>query len=88
MSFILAAVARPILGADFFGARSLLVDSASHSVLDAVSLLPVCGEKGSVRSPLIAQLSVLPPPVHELLATFPGVVHRYRYHNPQAAPRG
>ena len=72
--FVLAAVARPILGADFFAANSLLVCSASHSVLDAVSLLPIGGEKGAVRSHLIAQLSTVPPPVRELLAAFPGVV--------------
>ena len=53
--FVLTAVARPILGADFFEAHSLLVDSASHSVLDAVSLLPVGGEKGAVRSSLIVR---------------------------------
>ena len=46
LPFVLAPVARPILGADFFAAHSLLVDSASHSVLDAVSLRPVGGEKG------------------------------------------
>ena len=72
--FVLAAVARPILGADFFAAHSLLVDSASHSVLDAVSLQPVSGEKGLGRSPLVTQLSVVPTPVRELLAAFPGVV--------------
>jgi hypothetical protein len=43
--FILAAVSKPILGADFFATHHLLVDTSSHSVLDAETLLPIGGKK-------------------------------------------
>lgn len=61
--FVLAAVAKTILGADFMAAHSLLVDSASHSIPIAVFLMPISGKKSSVRSPLVAHLSVVPPPI-------------------------
>jgi hypothetical protein len=78
--FILAAVAKPILGADFFSAHHLLVDTSTHSVLDAATLLPIGGMKepgsgsGSAKSKLVAHLSSVPLPVRNLLAEFPGVV--------------
>jgi len=77
--FILAAVANPILGADFFSTHHLLVDTSTHSVLDAVTLLPIGGtqepESGSgKKSRLVAHLSTISPPVRKLLAEFPGVV--------------
>jgi hypothetical protein len=81
--FVLAAVAKPILGADFFTQHHLLVDTATNSVLHAETLLPVGGssESGSgkltgsaQKSRLVAHLSAIPPPVRTLLAEFPGVV--------------
>ncbi len=45
--FILAAVSKPILGADFFSTHHLLVDTSTHSVLDAATLLPI----GVVKNP-------------------------------------
>ncbi len=79
--FVLAAVSKPILGADFFTKIHLLVDTATNSVLCAETLLPVGGstEPGSrsgsaTKSRLVAHLSVIPPPVRNLLAEFPGVV--------------
>ncbi len=44
--FVLAAVSKPILGADFFSTHHLLVDTSTNSVLDAETLLPIGGEKG------------------------------------------
>jgi hypothetical protein len=41
VSFILAAVSKPILGIDFLSAHRLLVDPFSHAVLFASSLEPV-----------------------------------------------
>jgi hypothetical protein len=47
--FVLAAVSKPILGADFFSKHHLLVDTATNSVLSAETLLPIGGsvEPGS-----------------------------------------
>ena len=80
--FILAAVSKPILGADFFSTHHLLVDTSTHSVLDAATLLPIGGSKepgtgsesGSTKSKLVAHLASVPLPVRNLLAEFPGVV--------------
>ncbi len=81
--FVLAAVSKPILGADFFTKHHLLVDTATNRVLHAETLLPVGGvkEPGSgkisgseTKSRLVAHLSVIPPPFRTLLAEFPGVV--------------
>jgi len=81
--FLLAAVAKPILGADFFTTHHLLVDTATNSVLYAETLLPVGGSSahgseansGSAKmSKLVAHLSAFSPPIRNLLAEFPGVV--------------
>jgi hypothetical protein len=80
---VLAAVSKPILGADFFTTHHLLVDTSTNSVLDAETLLPVSGEKGpgsrinsgsAKQSRLVAHLSAIPAPVMNLLAEFPDVV--------------
>jgi hypothetical protein len=81
--FLLAAVAKPILGADFFTKHHLLVDTATNSVLYAETLLPVGGSSahgseansGSTKmSKLVAHLSAFSPRIRNLLAEFPGVV--------------
>jgi hypothetical protein len=81
--FVLAAVSKPILGADFFSKHHLLVDTATNRVLSAETLLPIGGsiEPGSgsdsgsnKKSRLVAHLSVISPPVRNLLSEFPGVV--------------
>jgi hypothetical protein len=67
--FVLAAVAKPILGADFFTKHHLLVDSATNSVLYAETLLPIGGSTDSgsgensgsaKKSKLVAHLSAIP----------------------------
>jgi cleavage and polyadenylation specificity factor subunit 1 len=81
--FVLAAVSKPILGADFFSKHHLLVDTATNRVLSAETLLPIGGsiEPGSgsdsgsnKKSRLVAHLSMISPPVRNLLSEFPGVV--------------
>jgi hypothetical protein len=69
-----AAVARPILGSDFFAKYRLLVDSATNSVLDASTLLPIGDTVPDRRSKLVASLSVVSPPVRSLLSAFPNIV--------------
>ncbi len=72
--FVLAAVNKPILGADFFSRHKLLVDTAGNRVLDAATLLPLGSSSSGPDTGLIAELSAVPPPVRSLLAEFPGVV--------------
>ena len=61
--FVLAAVAKPILGADFFTKHHLLVDTATNSVLYAETLLPIGGstEPGSGTSIGSTSISYTPP---------------------------
>ncbi len=72
--FLLAAVNKPILGADFFSQHKLLVDTAGNQVLDTTTLLPLRASSSGPESGMIAELSAVPPPVRSLLAEFPGVV--------------
>jgi hypothetical protein len=71
---VLAAVNKPILGADFFSRHKLLVDTAGNRVLDAATLLPLGSSSSGPDTGLIAELSAVPLPVRSLLAEFPGVV--------------
>jgi hypothetical protein len=72
--FVLAAMNKPILGADFFSQHKLLVDTAGNRVLDAATLLPLGSSSSGPDTGLIAELSAVPPHVRSLLAEFPGVV--------------
>jgi cleavage and polyadenylation specificity factor subunit 1 len=72
--FVLAAVSKPILGADFFSRHKLLVDTAGNQVLDAATLSPLGPSNSGSDTGLIAKLSAVPPPIRSLLAEFPGVV--------------
>jgi hypothetical protein len=73
--FTLAAVDKPILGADFFAAHRLLVDSYARCVRDATTLLPLVEPVSQPpRSPLVSALSNLSHPVRELLSEFPSVI--------------
>jgi hypothetical protein len=75
-SFILAAVAKPILGVDFL-AHHLLVDPFSQQVLDAQTLKPICSSAASAasgRSRFTASLCHVSPAVRSLLASFPAIV--------------
>jgi cleavage and polyadenylation specificity factor subunit 1 len=76
-SFILAAVAKPILGVDFLAQHHLLVDPFSQQVLDAATLKPICpsaATAASGRSRFTASLCHVSPAVRSLLASFPAVV--------------
>jgi hypothetical protein len=48
--FVLAAVNKPILGADFFSQHKLLVDTAGNRVLDAATLLPLGSSSSGTES--------------------------------------
>jgi Reverse transcriptase (RNA-dependent DNA polymerase)/RNase H-like domain found in reverse transcriptase/Integrase zinc binding domain/Integrase core domain len=74
-TFILAAVARPILGVDFLAQHKLLVDAAAHRVISAASLRPLAPPSLPCRrTPFIAALSVFSPAIRALLAAFPSVI--------------
>jgi RNase H-like domain found in reverse transcriptase/Reverse transcriptase (RNA-dependent DNA polymerase)/Integrase zinc binding domain/Integrase core domain len=73
-SFILAAVDKPILGADFLARYKLLVDPFNGMVLFASSLQPVAAASAVKRSPLISALQQLSDSSRELLAEFPGIL--------------
>jgi len=79
--FLLAAVTRPILGADFLAAHGLLVDPANRRVLVAETLEPL-GRAGG-RGGVVAALSEALPAVRRLLAAFPRIQHLdLRSHQP------
>jgi len=75
VSFILAAVAKPILGIDFLAANRLLVDPFSKAVLFASSLQPVGRTvAAAVSSRFAASISHIAPAVRTVLAAFPSIV--------------
>ena len=74
VSFILAAVSKPILGIDFLAAHRLLVDPFARAVLFASSLEPVGRTVASVPSRFAASISHIAPAVRTLLASFPSIV--------------
>jgi hypothetical protein len=74
VSFILAAVSKPILGIDFLSAHRLLVDPFSKAVLFASSLEPVGRTIASAPSRFAASISHIVPVVRTLLASFPSIV--------------
>jgi hypothetical protein len=74
VSFILAAVSKPILGIDFLAAHRLLVDPFACAVLFASSLEPVGRTISAVPSRFAASISHIAPAVRTLLAAFPAIV--------------
>jgi hypothetical protein len=74
VSFILAAVSKPILGIDFLSAHRLLVDPFAKAVLFASSLEPVGRAIASTPSRFAASISHIVPVVRTLLASFPSIV--------------
>jgi hypothetical protein len=76
VKFLLADVAKPILGVDFFRENNLLVDPSSYRVLFANSLEPVdvVQNHKPPTSPFVAVLTSSPPWVRTLLASHPTVV--------------
>jgi len=76
-SFILAAVSKPILGIDFLAAHRLLVDPYSRQVLHAATLKPIgaaVAAAATFPSRFVAALSLIIPPVRDLLSAFPSIV--------------
>ena len=73
-SFVLAAVAFPILGNDFLAAHHLLVDPAQPALIHWPSgcLLPLASPSSS-PSPFLQSLPDLTPPLQDLLQAFPTV---------------
>ncbi|MFN9979185.1 MAG: hypothetical protein ACK53Y_04690, partial [bacterium] len=74
VSFILAAVSKPILGVDFLSSHRLLVDPFSKAVLFASSLKPVGCTVAAAKSRFAASISHIVPSVRSLLASFPSIV--------------
>jgi hypothetical protein len=74
VSFILAAVSKPILSIDFLSAHRLLVDPFSKAVLFASSLEPVGRTIAAAPSRFAASISHIVPAVRTLLASFPNIV--------------
>jgi hypothetical protein len=74
VSFILAAMSKPILGIDFLSAHRLLVDPFAKAVLFASSLEPVGRTIAAAPSRFAASISHILPAVRTLLASFPNIV--------------
>jgi len=74
VSFILAAVSKPILGIDFLSAHRLLVDPFSRAVLFASSLEPVGRAVAAAPSKFAASISHIVPAVRSLISSFPSIV--------------
>lgn len=91
-NFIIANVKRPILGADFLGSNSLLVDLRSRRLLNAknYSSVPTVPAKTPNCSTQLHNVSDVSNPYSKLLATFPevttptfrkaGVKHEVEHH--------
>jgi cleavage and polyadenylation specificity factor subunit 1 len=73
VSFILAAMSKPILGIDFLSAHHLLVDPFSKAVLFASSLEPVGRRVAAAPSRFAASFSHIILAVRTLLASFPSI---------------
>ena len=70
-SFLLAAVDRPILGADFLAEFDLLVDPAKRQVLQRSDLTPLAPPVISTADPAVSSVFKLAPDVSSLLNEFP-----------------
>jgi cleavage and polyadenylation specificity factor subunit 1 len=74
-SFILAAVDKPILGADFLSTFKLLVDPFNRTVIFASSLKPIVTRKNMLsNTPFLAALSKQSESARKLLVDFPGIL--------------
>jgi hypothetical protein len=74
VSFILAAVSKPILGIDFLSAHRLLVDPFSRAVLFASSLQPVGCTVVAATLKFVTSIYHIVPAVRSLLSSFPSIV--------------
>jgi hypothetical protein len=77
VTYLLAAVYRPILGLDFLSTQGLLVNPVSRQVLDSKSQKPFSKPStaaGTLHSKFAAALCSIAPSVRSLLASFPAIV--------------
>jgi hypothetical protein len=77
ITFLLAAVYRPILELDSLSANGLLVNPVGCQVLDSKSLKPLSKAKTAARilcSKFAAALCSIAPTVRSLLASFPAII--------------
>jgi hypothetical protein len=77
VTFLLAAVYRPIFSLDFLSAHGLLVDPVGRQVQDSKSLKPLSKPTtaaGTLGSKFAAALCSIAPTVRSLLASFPAIV--------------
>jgi hypothetical protein len=70
--FILAAVSTPIIGHDFLMSHHLLVDPAHHCLIDSRTSTTIAD--AASPPPTAASLSHIPPPVQQLLNSFPNTL--------------
>ncbi len=77
ITFLLAAIYRPILGLDFLSAHRLLVNPVGRQVLDSKTLKPLSKPlpaAGRQRSKLATALCSIAPTIRSLLAAFPTII--------------
>ncbi len=77
VTFLLAAVYRPILGLDFLSTHGLLVDPVGRQLLDSKSLKPLSKPETAawtLRSKFATALCSIALLVQPLLASFPAIV--------------
>ena len=72
--FLLAAVARPILGIDFFATHKLLVDSSRHCVIDTHTGLSLTTTASQPKPTVASTVQPTPSWVPKLLSDFPGAL--------------
>jgi Reverse transcriptase (RNA-dependent DNA polymerase)/RNase H-like domain found in reverse transcriptase/Integrase core domain/Integrase zinc binding domain len=70
VSFILAAVSKPILGVDFLAANRLLVDPFARTVLHASNFKPI----HAVATHMLSTVMNVSPVIRKLLSNFPTIV--------------
>ncbi len=90
VTFLLAAVYRPILGLDFLSAHGLLVDPVGRQVLDSKSPKPLYKTPtaaGTPRSKFAASLCSIAPSVRSLLEMFPAILGDGNRRNTKSATR-
>jgi hypothetical protein len=78
---VLAAVSKPILGADCFTTHNLLVDTATTCVLDAETLLPVGGSTEPLALKFALSIHQLYPNGGQLVRQLCGIGSLFWWHD-------
>ena len=71
--FVIADVARPLLGADFLRAQSLLVDLKGQCLIDAQSYSTVPLAQVTLPAPHLSTISLISDPFAGIMAEFPEI---------------